>query len=268
MVLTVACASLSEMAIHIERAGERFGPYTSAEIRKHLAKGELVPTDLAWHKGMNEWQRLASLFPEVSGPGIETGTDSLEKRPPRPARRYSGVVIAAVVILTLSFLLSPYFAIWRLSEAVESGDRKSLEQRIDFPAVRTGLKADLSAYFKRAAADRAKGNDDPFGDLVGSIAQPLVDGMIDSMVTPDGVAALIAESKVPQTEGKSVSPPTESSNSGIEWSEIRYAFFTSPTQFLVDTKEVKVRMSLTRSGWKVTRVEASPETFESALKQG
>ena len=43
------------MQIHIDRQGERFGPYSLDEVNQYLAAGNVLPTDLGWHDGMADW---------------------------------------------------------------------------------------------------------------------------------------------------------------------------------------------------------------------
>ena len=48
--------------IHIWRDGETFGPYPQAEAVQYFAEGSLVPTDLAWYEGLEEWQPAADIL--------------------------------------------------------------------------------------------------------------------------------------------------------------------------------------------------------------
>ena len=43
------------MQVHIDRNGERYGPYSIEEINAYLANGTLLPTNLAWQDGMTDW---------------------------------------------------------------------------------------------------------------------------------------------------------------------------------------------------------------------
>ncbi len=43
------------MQVHVDRGGERFGPYSLEEVNVYLANGTLLPTDLAWQDGMTDW---------------------------------------------------------------------------------------------------------------------------------------------------------------------------------------------------------------------
>ena len=56
------------MQVHIERGGQRFGPYGLDEINAHLASGMLQPTDSAWAEGMPGWVPVTQI-PGVNAPG-------------------------------------------------------------------------------------------------------------------------------------------------------------------------------------------------------
>lgn len=47
--------------ILISRNGERSGPFPIEEVRRRIASGELLATDLGWWSGMPEWRTLALL---------------------------------------------------------------------------------------------------------------------------------------------------------------------------------------------------------------
>ena len=50
--------------IHISRNDERMGPYTYEEVQSHLAQGSLLPTDVAWHDGLEGWVKLSTICPQ------------------------------------------------------------------------------------------------------------------------------------------------------------------------------------------------------------
>lgn len=51
------------MTYRISRNGQMFGPYTTAEVQRYLATGEVLPSDLAQAEGMAEWLPVGELFP-------------------------------------------------------------------------------------------------------------------------------------------------------------------------------------------------------------
>jgi hypothetical protein len=52
------------MKYHISRGGQQFGPYSLEDLKKYLAQGNVLPTDLAWAEGMAGWVPVS----QVAGP--------------------------------------------------------------------------------------------------------------------------------------------------------------------------------------------------------
>jgi hypothetical protein len=85
--------------------------------------------------------------------------------------------------------VGPFITLYRIRTALERQDPEQLSQNIDFPTLRQNLKEQLSALLmKEMAVDM---RDNPFGGLALALGPRLVDGMIDSFVTPSGLASLI-----------------------------------------------------------------------------
>ena len=55
--------------------GKRNGPHEPPEVRKLYDSGKLNRDDLAWRTGMNDWQPLSIVWPEL----IEDKEDSLHR---------------------------------------------------------------------------------------------------------------------------------------------------------------------------------------------
>lgn len=53
--------------IWIGQNGEKYGPYSEANVRQWLREGKLAADALAWRDGMAGWVPLASLFPAAAG---------------------------------------------------------------------------------------------------------------------------------------------------------------------------------------------------------
>ena len=56
------------MDIHITRKGEQHGPYPEASAREMMAAGQLLPTDLAWHDGADDWKPLNEVLGSAAQP--------------------------------------------------------------------------------------------------------------------------------------------------------------------------------------------------------
>jgi hypothetical protein len=88
---------------------------------------------------------------------------------------------------------SPLWAMSQLRDAAIEGDEDDLRDRINFASVREALKADLGA---RMVTEMAKEPENPFGAMGSMMAMGFVGGMVDAMVTPEGMAAMIKEGKM------------------------------------------------------------------------
>ena len=53
---------MNERGIYISREGSSSGPYPESYARELLLKGELLPTDIAWCSGEDEWKPLSELL--------------------------------------------------------------------------------------------------------------------------------------------------------------------------------------------------------------
>jgi hypothetical protein len=103
------------------------------------------------------------------------------------------VAMAASVLLVLlgAYLASPYLAVIGLVNAVRAGDKDGLEDRVDFPAVREHLKAQITtgliAKFQRDPELQAN----PFAGLGLALIPMMADKAVDALVTPEGLIHLL-----------------------------------------------------------------------------
>ena len=81
---TANCSYQLNMEIHIDRLGEKMGPYSIEEASELLRDQTLQETDLAWHEGMEKWELLPSLLASIhptltaehtAPPKVETSGD-------------------------------------------------------------------------------------------------------------------------------------------------------------------------------------------------
>jgi hypothetical protein len=100
----------------------------------------------------------------------------------------------AVAAPTGWYFGSPYLAMHQLKEAVKSGDRDELAERVDFPAVRESIKSQMKAVMMAEVAKQKESN--PFSALGGMLAMAMVDPIIDGMVSPDGLKSMVDKGKV------------------------------------------------------------------------
>lgn len=114
-----------------------------------------------------------------------------------------GVAFAA---LALTYGASPYVAVRGFVAAAKQGDAEKLRGSVDFPAVRADLKPQLAAAVTTRMERDPEMRGNPFAGLSAMLMPSILDRMIDSVVTPDGIAALVRAGKVGQADASSTAP--------------------------------------------------------------
>jgi hypothetical protein len=99
-------------------------------------------------------------------------------------------LIVIVVIAALGFgYASPYIALNNLKRAADARDAQTVNQYVDFPALRESLKQQVTGLFTRRLDGHGNGN--PFAAIGAMIGVALIGPLVDAYATPDGVAALL-----------------------------------------------------------------------------
>jgi hypothetical protein len=151
-------------------------------------------------------------------------------------------VLAAMFAVSMGYAASPYVALYRLDQALRTGDAGTLHTLVDWPAVREGIKEDICDGL---AGDPAQAVDHgalpPFG---ASFVHGIATNAVDRAVTPEALVGLTRHD-----------PAAQSAAAHVAW-----AFFDDPTDFVVDLDmpgqrgPVRLRMTLKDAHWQVTRI--------------
>ncbi len=95
--------------------------------------------------------------------------------------------------------VGPLITIHQIKSAIEQQDSEKLSEYVDFPTLRTNLKEQLNSEVMKQAATQLK--DNPFLALGLAFSPKLVEGIVDSFVTPSGISNLMAGKKTQQPVG-------------------------------------------------------------------
>jgi hypothetical protein len=98
------------------------------------------------------------------------------------------VVLAVVAVLAFAYA-SPYIALERLKRAADARDAQTVNQYVDFPALRDSLKQQLVGLLERRLDGSGHGN--PLAAIGAMIGVAVIGPLVDAYATPDGVAALL-----------------------------------------------------------------------------
>src|ERR1700712_2076870 len=129
----------------------------------------------------------------------------------RPTRSLLGALVVIVVVAALGFVYaSPYIALDRVKRAADARDAQTVNEYVDFPALRDSLKQQVTELLTRRIDIQKSGN--PLAVIGAMIGAALVGPLVDSYATPDGVAAIL--NGIPPKGGPGEKPPVPSEASG------------------------------------------------------
>lgn len=191
-------------------------------------------------------------------------------------------LITTAILLLALYIASPYYAFWRFSAALRSRDAAELQSWVDFPALRQSMKQQVNSKIAALRPQNPK-RQKMFDALSGAFGSGIADSVVDAYLTPEGLAAFLADPRLPMTALPSVAPaappapapapdaaPSSSapvvapetsapaappSIKHLDWSPVRYAFFTSPREFLVEVDGTKLRFHFRGLRWRLRAVD-------------
>lgn len=165
-------------------------------------------------------------------------------------------ILAIIALIIVGYTVAgPYITVHQLKGGIKQQDSEKLSENIDFPSLRQNLKEQLNSYMMRNTATELK--DNPFRLLAVGLASKLVDGMVESFVTPAGPANLM-EGKKPKQGEISETASTDTNLKREPFKKARY-IFDSMSKFSVwvpNEKGEEVRFVLTRNAldWKLSNI--------------
>lgn len=82
---------------------------------------------------------------------------------------------------------TPHLAMNRLQAAARAGDHQALARLVDFPAVRASVKQEV----REAVSGELGSERSPLASLGAALAGMVVEPLVDSFVTPEGIASAV-----------------------------------------------------------------------------
>lgn len=168
-------------------------------------------------------------------------------------------LLATVLGVGFAYLAYPYVSLYRLGLAIQHADATTLEQLVDWPAVREGIKEDVCDLGAGEPASKTGTALPPFG---ASFVRGIQSSTIDQAVTPQ--ALLAATESVPAARS-----PQSPRGADVQ---VNWAFFDSLTTFLVSlqpagqTEPIKLEMVLRDGQWRVQRVWLPADLLSSGSR--
>ena len=175
------------------------------------------------------------------------------------------VVVAVLVILALAgYVVSPFFYVSSLKSALLAGDPNKLADLVDFPALRDSLKEQVASILTQQAKESSDSKQSALEALTALVGPTFLNRAVDMYCTPDAIADFVKKNG--QVQSKTPSFIKIPGPSDLDWSKLKNFSFTGPTSFRIGTNHITLFARLEGFGWKVYRLEVSPDFLEDSMK--
>lgn len=184
-------------------------------------------------------------------------------------KKLVAAAVAALVLIAGAYFGSPYWAARQFREAAVSGDIDRLEAAVDFPAVRESLKAQLTVILTEKMNSDPEMKSNPFAGLAMMMMPTMINGAIDSFVTPDGISAMMKKGKVERNRHAAVGAQVDANLSYSYDYRGTDRFAVTPKSPTTPAEEAPSFVFERRGwfSWKVIRLEIPADIFEG-MKAG
>jgi tetratricopeptide (TPR) repeat protein len=196
--------------------------------------------------------------PEVPAPGEPADEPSASTAPRRiiPGLIYA---CAALALLSVYYVWSPYHTASSVLNALNEGDPAGLDAAIDFPSVRASLKEQLKNQIAQSGLQNTKSNS-PAGSTSSALLS-MIDKSIDRYVTPEGISGLIKKSGAKDAQAETMSPEVAAKIlTAFNSQQIgNHRGLASFGDFVLDKEAVRLHLQFQGMGWKMKRVDLRPD---------
>ncbi|RJF97962.1 DUF2939 domain-containing protein [Noviherbaspirillum saxi] len=123
-------------------------------------------------------------------------------------KRLAAAALTLAILLVLASYFSPHWTLYRMRSAIENRDYESFSSYVDFPALRSSLKEQVTG-----TTGRKPGVNPNHGNSLESLTETIVNGLagplIDVMLTPPGIIEMLHVGKPGITRNVVVSTLTQ-----------------------------------------------------------
>ncbi len=104
-------------------------------------------------------------------------------------KRMAVFALLVLALLVGAGVAGPYLTLYQLRTAIQEQDPERLADQVDFPTLRSNLKDQFKA---RTAQAIPQWRDSPLSALALGLTTQLADHAVDALITPPGLASLMA----------------------------------------------------------------------------
>ena len=175
-------------------------------------------------------------------------------------KKWIALLVVGLLALGVYVGAGPYLTVRAIRTAVQAQDPAALAHEVDFPALRASLRAQLEDRMLRRAGVEAQAN--PVAAFGLTLANGVVGGVVDAMVTPTGLAALMEGRAVWTRIGEGLSTDPAPATRPVPLHDAVYRFESTSrfTATVRDRDGAPYAFVLARQGlrWKLADIRLPP----------
>ena len=171
--------------------------------------------------------------------------------------------LLALAILWAAYLGSPYWALYRLGQAVEAGNVAELASRVNIRALRASVARQVASQIAAIAPPTASGIASTDAQLAASAAAVLADPFLDAYLQPEGVMRVL--SGVKDEAGEHAIGPARTDVSAVRrflassaWRGFRSVYFSLPPGASAPVR-YRLQLRLGQFRWRLIGLELPPD---------
>ena len=175
-------------------------------------------------------------------------------------KKLIAILVAVAVLLAALWAAGPFWAVKGIRSAIEDNDSAALSEHIDFPAIRSSLRAQADDYLARQAGEEVR--ESVLGAFALSVASNISGAAIETMATPVGIGALLqGRSLWHRTSRDSVARndiyKDVPARDPFEGARYRFESLSRFEATLVDAEGEEIVVTMTRHGfsWKISDID-------------
>ncbi len=166
-------------------------------------------------------------------------------------KRIALIGLFALTLLVVAGVAGPYLTLYQLRAAIKAQDPERLADQVDFPTLRRNLKDQITA--RAAQATPPQWRDNPLSALALGLGSQLADRAVDALITPPGLASLMAGRGPRPAALPPADPDAPGTQPPADPFRDAHTHFDSPSRFSVEARTARgdlIHFVLTRDGFK------------------
>ncbi len=166
----------------------------------------------------------------------------------------AGIGAGLVAIVSGGAYYAPYFTMHNIQKATEHRNADALAQEINFPELRTSIKANIKSKILKQIATE---NPTIVPKLTPTLVEKIVDPVVDKLITPEGLDSVLLD-KVPEAKIDLSYLETDINKSNVTMGYESFdRFVIHITDKLDRTKDVSLILKRDGLAWKLSEIDIS-----------